>query len=131
MAKEVFINVPDVTRLYICKNSDSVLYITISGDDLERLDLTGCFVYFTVKRRLSDTDALAVFQKITPVTADITDPSMGLVKISLSAAETLLAFPDWYYEYVFDMKVKDPLGKIISNSCGTLGVYPTATKTIT
>lgn len=133
MAIEVTYNVPDPTRLYICKHADTTLYISISSDDINctglpgPIDLTGYTVYFTVKRRLADLDSLAILRKETPLTASLTDPAMGLVKITISALETDV-FPDWYYDYIYDMKIKDAQSKVITNSIGTFGVYPAVTK---
>lgn len=127
MATEVKYNVPDTIRLYICKNATSNLYITVSKEDLTRIDLTGATVTFTVKKRISDDDSYAVIKKVSPASLSIADPTMGLIKVVITAAETSV-FPDWYYDYIYDLKVKDSLSKTITTSCGTLGVYPTATK---
>lgn len=128
MSTEVNYNVPETIRLYICKNSTSNLYITVSKEDLTRIDLTGASVYFTIKRRINDSDAVAIYQKISPASLSILDPTMGLVKVVISATDSLV-FPDWYYEYIYDMKIKDALNKTITTSCGTIGVYPAVTKT--
>lgn len=119
---ETFYNVPDTQRLYIVKGRTTKLYITLYNDDLSRLDLTNAVVHFKIKRRITDLDARALISKVSPASALIADAEMSLIKIVLTATDTLV-FPDWYYNYVFDLSIVDGVGDVLTNCGGTVGVY--------
>lgn len=76
-------------------------------DEVETpIDLTGCTVFFTVKRNLQDADARALIQ--SDVTSH-TDPSEGLTSIPLSSTQCDIVGEFWY-----DIKIKSSTGKIRS-----------------
>jgi hypothetical protein len=129
---EITYNVPASTRLFMTRGNDVTFYITVTKpDNTTRWDLTSGQVWFTVKRRLADLDSQAVFQKISPATASIIDETSGLVKIGLTAAElNTIYISDWYIEYIFDLRIKDSYGKIVTYQSGTIGIYPSVTKTL-
>ena len=126
---ETFYNVPDTQRLYITKGRTTKLYITLFNEDLTRLDLTSAVVHFKIKKRITDTDARAIISKVSPASALIADAQMSLIKITLTSADTSV-FPDWYYNYIFDLSIVDGIGDVLMNCGGTVGVYPSVVKDI-
>lgn len=126
---ETFYNVPDTQRLYITKGRTAKLYITLFNEDLTRLDLTGAVVHFKIKKRITDTDARAIISKVSPASALIADAQMSLIKITLTSTDTSV-FPDWYYNYIFDLSIVDGIGDVLMNCGGTVGVYPSVVKDI-
>jgi len=51
-------------------------------------DISGCSMWFTAKKRLSDTDLLAVFQKTVGDGITVTDALNGLGYIQLAPTDT-------------------------------------------
>lgn len=70
------------------------------------INLTGCTVFFTVKRNIQDADSKALISKdITSFTSPIT----GDVAITLTATDV-----DYVGEFFYDIKIKYTNGKIQS-----------------
>lgn len=74
-----------------------------NGDDF---DLTGCTVFFTVKKRFEDADADALIVKST---TSHTTPTQGITSISLTSNDV-----DIEGSFYYDIKVKDSGGIIYS-----------------
>lgn len=72
----------------------------------EPVDLTGCTVFFTVKRNIQDADSKAMISK--NVTSH-NSPTTGQTSISLSASDV-----DYVGEFYYDIKVKFSTGIISS-----------------
>lgn len=86
-------------------NLDIQLIEIVDGEE-SPIDLTGCTVFFTVKRNLVDPDARAL---ITSDVTSHTDPSTGLTSIPLTASQCDLVGEFWY-----DVKIKFSTGVIKS-----------------
>ncbi len=70
------------------------------------INLTGCTVFFTVKRNLQDADSKALISK--DITS-FTSPTTGDVAITLTAVDV-----DYVGEFFYDIKIKYTNGKIQS-----------------
>lgn len=80
-----------------------VKFESAEGTDI---DLTGCTVFFTVKRAYEDVDSLAIINKtITSHTA----PTTGNTSVSFNASDV-----DVEGEFYYDFKIKDTGNKITS-----------------
>lgn len=117
------LNVPESNRLYITLGNNLPLYITLYND-LSQYDLTGAKVWFTVKRNITDPDSSAVIQKISTGALSVVDPKMGLIRINLLTSDTSNLENSWYYSYIWDIKVLDTAGNLITTTYGSLGVVP-------
>jgi len=82
------------------------LDITITNTSDEPIDLTGCTVFFTVKRNIQDTDAQALINKT--ITSFIS-PTTGDASITLLASDV-----DYVGEFYYDVKIKSVAGVITS-----------------
>lgn len=91
--------------------------------------------WLTVKRRISDTDALAVFQKAITTSLiagighidDTGADGTGHVIFYLIAANTVLLTP--YSEYRYDIQVKLSGGAISTPETGVIIAFPQSTRT--
>lgn len=100
--------------------------ITVAG---AAVDITGCSLKFTAKRSLSDTDADAVFQLVTPVEIAITNGPGGLCQINVASADTSgLLVPTLCY---CDLQLVDTLGNVSTTATGTLLIKVDVTRTDT
>lgn len=69
------------------------------------LNLTGYTVFFTLKDDLDDSDEQAKIQVIVTVH---TDPTNGITNIPLTNVQTKIPTGN----YVYDIQLRDPIGKI-------------------
>lgn len=119
------LNVPPVQQLSIVQGNAIPIYISL-GTDCSAFDLTGAKIWFTCKRYLTDSDAAAIFQKVSTATLAIVDPTMGLTRIELLSTDTN-SLPQWYYNYFCDLKLLDAAGYILTTVFCRLAVYPGVT----
>ena len=84
----------------------------VDEDDVA-VDLTGGTLFFTVKDKISDTDANAKLQKT--ITTH-TDPTAGESKISLSSSDTA----DLAGNYIYGIKLKLSSGEIYTVAEGVI-----------
>lgn len=118
---------PQVLRATITQGNAVAFYITVGQGATCQYDLTGASVWFTVKRSPLDPDGQALIQKIYPSNLSIPDKESGLIRIYLGSEDTI-NLPPWYYEYAFDLQIKDAQDNIVTAFQGTLAVYPSYTK---
>jgi len=92
--------------------------------------------WFTVKRKITDTDADAIMQKVINsgsngdgVISDIGIDGTGHVKFTLSSSETLLLSPS--SEYFYDIQVKTSGDRIFTKDFGKIIGNPQITITTT
>lgn len=104
-----------MTTLSLIRRDDVDLDVTFTDKDGEAIDITGCTVFFTLKKNRTDTDADAILQK--EVTSH-TIPLQGKTRISLDHDETDIA-PRYYF---FDVQVEDTDEKIISSAVGQVKI---------
>ena len=96
-------------------------------------NITGSKVWFTVKCRFTDQDALAVSRAdSTDASGDvvITDATRGYVDVRMQAFKTV-TFPDTPVALVYDVQVLDASGDVITVERGLLTVTPDVTRTTT
>lgn len=110
--------------LEIIRGDDTTISATITNQDDEAVNLTGATVFFTVKRRKTDSDADALIAK--EVTSHTT-PASGQTDIELTNEDTDIR-PG---AYLYDLQVKDNEDRIISINYGTLRVKTDITRRIT
>lgn len=78
-------------------------------------DITGCTVFFTVKKRLSDLDADAVLNKTI---SSHSDPTHGITYVPISHSDSLLDA----HGYKYDLKLIDSSANRISSGVGTFDI---------
>jgi hypothetical protein len=100
--------------------------VTVGG---VAVDITGCSLKFTAKRSLTDADADAVFQLVTPVEIVITNGPGGLCTINVASLDTsALLVPTLCY---CDLQLVDTLGNVSTTATGTLMIKVDVTRTNT
>lgn len=88
--------------------------------------LAGASMWFTAKKRITDADVAAVFQKTIGSGITLTDAANGLGYIELSPADTS-ALSSGKQNLEFDLQLKSSAGKIYTVAFGKLTVYPDVT----
>jgi hypothetical protein len=98
-------------------------------------NITGWFVWFTVKRYVQDADNMAVAAVTTTPTSvppggsiTIVDAFSGKLEVTMPAAATLLLPDGGTTKLVYDVQVKDLLGRIFTVDAGTIAVTPDVTR---
>lgn len=100
--------------------------ITVAG---VAVNITGCSLRFTAKRSLSDADADAVFQLVTPTEITITNGPGGLCQITVASTDTdQLLVPTLCY---CDLQLVDTLNNVSTTATGTLLIKIDVTRTNT
>lgn len=99
------------------------------------VDLTGAKLWMTAKKKLTDTDAKAVFQITSPsdITIDTT-PTTGRAKVTVPASATLsVVFPvdTAQLEIYYDIQVKTSTGIVQTVASGKLILTEDVTDAIT
>jgi hypothetical protein len=96
-------------------NTDAVLFEAFAGNDVivemeytnddgTPVDLTGCTLFLTAKRKETDDDVDALIAKMW---ATHTDPTNGITEVALSKEETALVG-----RWPTDVQLKDAGGKV-------------------
>lgn len=111
-------------KLKIIRGNDADFTLLVTDSDDEPIDLTDTTVYFTAKRKKTDTDAeAAVAVNVT----SHTNPTEGETKISIPAATTReLAIGDYFW----DIQIIYESGVIQSCLYDILTVLPNITNRI-
>src|SRR3990167_866883 len=99
----------------IIRRDDTDLELTFTDVDGNPIDLTGCTVFFTAKRRVKDVDDDAV---ISTELDEFEAPETGVCTIPLTDVETDITPGNYYY----DVQLKDTSNKIASSVKGILRV---------
>jgi hypothetical protein len=76
-----------------------------TDDDGVAIDITGWTIFFTIKKKKSDTDDQAVISK-TITTFD--DPTSGIASVTLTSTETYNLDGTYFYDFQF----KDNTGSV-------------------
>lgn len=82
------------------------LDMQVLRDDETAIDITGCTLFFTVKRNFEDTDSQALIEKTITT---FTSPSTGEFTVPLLEADV-----DYIGEFNYDLKIKYSTGIIES-----------------
>jgi hypothetical protein len=106
------------------RGDDYTVDLTFTDSNGVAIDITNYKIYFTLKNKFSDTDALAVLQKtITSHTA----PLSGQSQITLTAAET----DDLCGVYKYDMQYITGSGTVKTFAYGEFTFTEDITRAIT
>lgn len=100
--------------------------ITVGGLPV---NITGCTLRFTAKRSLQDSDADAIFQRITPTEIVITNGPGGLCQITVASTDTASETQD--VRCYCDLQLVDTLGNVSTTATGTLHIKMDVTRTNT
>jgi hypothetical protein len=95
----------------VIRRDDAEFEITFTDKDGTAINLTGGTVFFTVKKKLTDTDADAVISKEV---SSFNAPTTGIMTLSLTDTETNITPRAYYY----DVQFKDSSGTISSSERG-------------
>lgn len=98
-------------NITIIKRDDVDLDVVFRDKDDNLIDLTGCTVFFTVKKKTTDVDLDAIIAKDV---TDHTSPTLGETRIPLTKEETNVKVGN----YFFDLQIKNASGKILSTEVG-------------
>lgn len=90
----------DVTDLTIYEGEDKTFTVTIKDSSGTAIDITGYTFLFTVKSKISDTDADAIIKKV--ITSH-SDPTNGVTQIALVESDT----EDQSGSYLYDFQRLD------------------------
>jgi hypothetical protein len=94
-------------------------------------DITGWFLWFTVKYNYADPDVAAVAQSTTGNSLIVlTTPTAGLATVTMPAVNTSL-FPDAPFKLLYDIQTKDTTSRISTVESGILIVSPDVTRALT
>lgn len=111
------------SNISVIRGDDVTLTMTFRDSDGNAIDITGGTVFFTVKKRLSQTDAQAAIQK--EVTSH-SDPTNGQTRVALSKTDTDIT--PGVYKYDFQLRTAG--GSIQSSSAGRFTVKRDVTQRI-
>jgi len=84
----------------LCMNEGDTnpIQLTLSSGGVA-IDITGYTFYLSIKRNKLDADSKAVISKTV---TSLTDPTNGIVTITIVHDDTLEKYGDWYYDIKFD-----------------------------
>lgn len=115
--------------LYLTPNDDFVYTATLTDDADEAYSLNGCTLWFTIKRRYSDTDDNAMAKAYwvsggASANMTVTSPVDGEFTVRFTPAVTVLFTRR---SYVWDLQAKDTDGIISTVAQGVVAVLPGVT----
>jgi len=100
---------------------DTTVYTVSFKDGSTAVNITGHTVFFTVKRRITDTDTNALISKTVTTHSNAAG---GITQVALSPTETTVATGT----HVYDLQLKDAAGNIFSSHQGTCKVLADVTR---
>jgi hypothetical protein len=106
--------------LQIIRGDDVDIQVTFKNSEGEVIDITGSTVFFTVKKRLADTDEQAYISK--NVTSH-SNPTEGIAIVKLNASDTNITPGKYHY----DVQVRLASGSISSSVRGLIEVIKDVT----
>lgn len=117
-----------MSELKMTRGDDRTFDIDIADQDGAAVDLsTFEGLWFTAKRRISDSDEDAVFQKALGQGLELDTEIDGRASVTVDAADTT-DLPDHNTRLVWDVQVKDGEGSVVTVAAGTLTVTPDVTR---
>lgn len=87
-----------MTEIEVIRGDDVTLTLTFTDNDGNAIDLTSGTVFFTVKKKASDTDENALIKKNISI---FSAPTTGIMNLSLTDEDTDLASGVYYYDVQF------------------------------
>jgi hypothetical protein len=113
----------------LVRGDDTTRIITIVNADGDALDLTGCTLRFTAKRRRTDAQAAAVISKVTPTQIALATQSgatLGTATLTIDAADTA-SLEAMRIDLLYDVELVTATGKKYTTETGTLTINPDVT----
>lgn len=107
-------------KIEVIRGDDLTIELALTEEDGTPVNLTGTTVFFTVKKKLADSDEDAVISKEV---TDHTEPENGVAVISLDNDETDIAAGIYHW----DIQILNA-GKISSINYGIFRVIPDVTR---
>jgi hypothetical protein len=123
-----------MASLEVRKGDDHIIRGTVRGltdqDHLVPVDITGWFIWFSIKRRYPDTDGQAVVSKVTGGDIVITDAPLGQFEITVRASD-FANIPNAERTYMrYDVQVKTATLRINTLGDGDFVILGDITNTI-
>ncbi len=108
-------------NILMIRGDDAALTFKFKYADGVAVDLTDCKVFFTAKRKLTDSEDDAVISEFTD---SFTDPTLGEARITVSRDVTALLKGNYYW----DCQIRYSDGKLQSTKYGVLEVLQDVTR---
>ena len=117
---------PSLPAITVVRGTDFTIPLEFKTAEGQALDLTGCTVYLTAKRKWDndDTDGAAAFKKDTSIH---TDPLAGKTEIAGVPGDTLNSKPD---RYEYDIELRDTAGRVTSFGKGVFTLQGEMTRRV-
>lgn len=106
------------------QGDDTSITVTVTDSNGTAIDITGYFVYFTIKSTLKSTNDNNATVKID--TGNHTNPTAGVTTIDLPHEKTNVTAGTYYY----DFRLIDTNGNIASIQYGQCIIYPAVTQRV-
>lgn len=116
-----------MTVLSAIRGDDETYELTIKDRNNVAIDLTGCSLWFTVKRDESETDAQAIAQKTIGAGITVVNAGTGRADVRLAAADTA-SLSGKRAKLVWDCQIKDATGVVSTVDSGVLLVEADVTR---
>lgn len=91
------------------------------------VDLTGATFTFTAKKKLSDADAAALFQKTLGSGVSVTNAANGQGRVTVAPADTT-SLPDYETDLYCDLQMTEAVGTVTTVAEGILRIRPDVTE---
>ncbi len=105
--------------LELIRGDSQIFTITVRDSNGVVVNLTGAYLWFRAKRKMSDVDEDAVITKTTGAGIVVTNAAGGIATISISTANTDGLMPG---SYRYDVQVKDAANEVNTVLRGRLRV---------
>jgi len=116
-----------MTVLSAIRGDDETYELTITDRNDVPINLTGCLLWFTVKRDESETDAQALAQKMIGAGITVVNAATGRADVRLAAADTA-SLSGKRAKLVWDCQIKDAAGLVSTVDSGALLVDADVTR---
>lgn len=98
-----------------------------TGTPATTVNLTGATVFFTLKERVSDSDAQATVRKNTPAVSGITTGEAGAITVNIPTGESYF-FKTGPYHY--GIQVKSPINTVQTSVTGIFNIEADVTRRV-
>lgn len=115
-----------MTDFSVDHGTDNTLDLVLVDGANQPLNLTGASIWFTAKRRYSDTDADAIIQKTVGDGITVDNAAGGLAHVTLLPEDTF-DLPFYRQTFRYDVKVKSSDGISAIVARGQLTIEPAVT----
>ena len=120
-----------MTDFTMTRGDSHVMTVSVLNSDGTAQDLTDVDLWFTAKRRHSDSDDRAILAYSTDLDGiEITDAAAGLAEVTIEAGDTA-DLPGNRTVLVWDLQGVDGAGTVITLAQGKLRILADVTQTVT